>query len=153
MNEPFVRDRGREWEHYFFGLQRESPFRQVQYVDYESAVSQLLNMQGNVFGLVPQYPVKAMTKSLIACTKEFLQLFGKPYNEVLRLYCALGTSLDMHHGIDGFFVLGNRHIVTFDLTARLCGEKTSRKADVIIERSRCKSHEMWRVAKELASRL
>ncbi len=152
MNEH-VRDRGREWERYFFGLERNIPFTQVPYLEYEVALMEVLKMQVSVFGLNPEYPTKGMTKSLVACAREFLVHLQKPHNEKLRLYCALGTALDLCHGIDGFFMLGNRRPVTFDLSARLQGSKTSRKADIIIERNRCKNYEMWRIAKEIAEKL
>lgn len=50
-------------------------------------------------------------------------------NEVLRFYTAIGSSLDILHGIDGVFELGE-YQVTVDLT--LNPEKVNGKADVII---------------------
>jgi hypothetical protein len=50
-------------------------------------------------------------------------------DEVLRFYTAIGSSLDILHGIDGVFELGE-YQVTVDLT--LNPEKTTGKADVIV---------------------
>jgi len=50
-------------------------------------------------------------------------------DEVLRFYTAIGSPLDVLHGVDGFFEIGN-HIVTLDLT--LNSDKIIAKADVVI---------------------
>ena len=47
----------------------------------------------------------------------------------LRFYPAIGSSFDIHHGVDCFFVLNNK-VVTIDLT--LNSNKDSYKADVIV---------------------
>ncbi len=50
-------------------------------------------------------------------------------DEVLRFYTAIGSPLDVLHGVDGFFEVGD-HIVTVDLT--LNSDKVIAKADVVI---------------------
>lgn len=50
-------------------------------------------------------------------------------DEVLRFYTAIGSPLDILHGVDGFFEMGE-HVVTVDLT--LNSDKVVAKADVVI---------------------
>jgi len=153
MSTEKVRDRGREWEVHFFGLPERITFKDIKdvpYVDYRNGLYQAIELQRRRFKINPRKPTAPVTRSLMECVEEFLRLQNIRKGK-LYLYCSLGTSLDFHHGVDGFFVLKDK-VVTFDLTASMDG-KDRRKADVVIPRNRCKNHEMWRIAKEIAFNL
>jgi len=67
----------------------------------------------------------------------------------LRLYCALGTALDMYHGADGFLRV-RTHVVLLDLTVRR--DKVQRKS-VIFRKSDKSNRRIGAVAEQIASLL
>ena len=81
----------------------------------------------------PLAPKTGLAKCLLDEVKYILsEDFGVDASN-LRLYCAIGTSLDFHHGTDGFFELKGS-IATFDLTANPLKQLKEGKARVIIRR-------------------
>lgn len=69
----------------------------------------------------------------------------------LEIYNALGSALDYYHGVDFFFVIGNKR-VTIDLTTN--PEKIHGKADFILQEIVVDNEEFLKeFAKELAQKL
>ncbi len=94
----------------------------------------------------PKTPSTPMAKELHNCVRSYLPA---DMQDSLRLYCALGSSLDFWHGVDGFFMTDEKGVATFDVS---CRNKPNVKADFLIKR-RDISIYMWRTAQKIAYKL
>lgn len=99
---------------------------ELEYLPYRTAMSVVREMQP----FDPTDPTPSFANDLHATVAEKL---GLTDYSTLRFYTALGTSLDRHHGVDGFFEWdapeGGTAVVTLDITLR---DKGAYKADVLL---------------------
>jgi hypothetical protein len=78
---------------------------------------------------------------------ENVQIYlGEALSDRLELYCSIGTALDQHHGIDGFFTIGT-HDITFDLSTHL---KKDYKAKFLITPGDLEDGVRWKLGREIA---
>jgi len=108
---------GMEWERLFFG-HASIDFSKPAFQRWEDAIEEAAAIQ-SIFSWDPKNPRTEMSRKLYDGVRERLR---EKYQENLALYCAIGTALDWHHGIDGFFRVG-RYVVAIDLTTNK-GKKT-----------------------------
>ena len=80
----------------------------------------------DAMALVREHQPSQKTQTVTAFEREFERL-GLP----VRFYTAVGTCLDIHEGIDGFFEFRGV-VVTIDLT--LNTEKETAKADFVVQK-------------------
>ncbi len=108
------------------------------YLDLDVAIQKVKHMQ-NQMAWNPKRPHTDWGKKI------FQEVFQYLPDNSLEMYCALGTTLDYYHGIDGFFSWRGR-IATFDLTIRK--KKVDIKADAFI------TPQKWQIAcRKLAEKL
>lgn len=93
----------------------------------------------------PAAPHTEFARELYECVKSYLPT----HQHQLKLYCAIGSALDVYYGYDGFFEWTRGKIVTFDLS---CSVKPRYKADVLITLDE-ESTKMWRLGESIAKRL
>src|SRR5581483_9077362 len=119
---------GARWEKQFFGCSA-SEFEQCAYQGLHRALNEVVRIQ-HARGWDPINPPTEIGRRLFEAVKSFLS----PEDAAdLRLYCAIGTALDIYHGADGFFRVRG-HVVLIDLTTRL--DKMQGKAFIFIRRDR-----------------
>jgi hypothetical protein len=131
---------GRVWEGEVFGFSSKNTSL-PKYLLWQDALEDVVSSQSKM-DWNPEIPKTHTSTELFACVQSYLP---KHLQKKLKLYCALGTSLDYHYGVDGFFMIDN-YIVTIDLT--LSG-KTKHKAQVLI----CKTSmeiSIWRQCQKIA---
>jgi hypothetical protein len=127
--------RGRAWERKVFGQDIHKYRANPTYLGWQDAIEDVVRSQKRIYW----NPKKPKTKTgieIFECVQSYLPQF---LASELELYCAIGTSLDFHHGVDGFFMIHD-FIVTIDLTT---GWKSSHKAEVLIVRSNV-GNSIWR---------
>jgi hypothetical protein len=66
----------------------------------------------------------------------------------LELFCSVGTALDQHHGVDGFFTIGT-HDITFDLSTYK-KKSYQYKADFLITPKDLEDDVRWKLGREIA---
>ena len=110
MNKRKAMPQGILWEIEFFAI-RVNRKGKVDLLDYDEALLHAQNIQEK-FAWNPSAPRSKIAKDLFESIQEYLP---PDVAANLELYCAIGTSCDVHHGVDGFFKLGNVY-ATFDLT-------------------------------------
>jgi hypothetical protein len=135
--------RGRAWERQVFGNdihRHEWP----EVFGWQTAIHQVVCLQASI-PWRPREPKTKISNEIFECVQSYLpeRLASK-----LEFYCAIGTSLDIKWGVDGFFMIDN-FIVTIDLTTT---HKQSYEADVLIIRSNV-SNSIWRPCREIAEKL
>lgn len=121
---------GMRWEMEFFKC-CSAEFPKPDYKDWNMSVLEVLRSQESRHWN-PCEPNTPVSLELFKLVKIYLRS-GKEEVKKLKLYCALGTSLDFCHGVDGFFEL-NGSIATFDLTTNLGKRLTENKAHIIFPR-------------------
>lgn len=134
---------GRVWEREVFGRSGDE-FPEPEYLPFGEAVEDVKRTQRER-GWNPENPHTTIGSELLACVRGSLP---PTLEKKVRFYCAIGSSLDWHHGADGFFTIGT-FVVTVDLSYR---EKKDRKADVLFPHSKANLM-LWRVGKEVADRI
>ena len=150
LDEPVPeKPEGRLWEnevfrYYLFTERGEPP---PPYQPFHTALRDVMENQPD-WKWDPARPRTPVATELFECAQTFLALCGRDPTK-LRLFCAIGSSLDTHHGIDGFF----EHcgvIATVDLTANR--EKLESKAQVIFRKEES-THKLWRTAYKIVEYL
>ncbi len=134
---------GRQFEEIFFGITGHKIRRPI-YVDWDPALIRVIQRQSDL-GWDPRIPKTTLSHEFFECIKSYL-----PSEKAvdLRLFCCLGTTLDWHHGIDGFFMLDGI-ITTIDLSLK---KKADFKADFLISPPDS-PFTFWRICKEIAQKL
>jgi len=117
-----------EWE--IFGTDATKVFtkqdpKDVKYLSWKKAMEEVISVYGKEESWDPCNPSTPNSKRLHRLVDGGLDDDAGD----LELYPALNSSFDIHHGVDGFFKLGNK-IVTIDLTTR--DDKDNVKADFLI---------------------
>lgn len=135
---------GARWEEYFFGCNYLQFERRDTFLTWGAAVAEVIRMQAE-WNWNPQNPHTPFAAELYACIQSYLLPDDR---RRLKLYCAIGTTLDQYHSCDGFFQLKHR-IITFDLS---CAQKLAYKADVLITPDN-EGPQMWRICADIATRL
>ncbi|MDO8510468.1 MAG: hypothetical protein Q7S15_02480 [bacterium] len=99
-------------------------------------------------------PIQPSAKLSIMLMREIRRYLGRERSN-LRLCCALGSQLDLYHGIDGFFYLEpiRNFIVSFDLSENW-EKKSTQKAHFLISRGDLLNpHSLSSLAQNIAKRL
>jgi hypothetical protein len=130
------------WEEEIFG--RSSKGNSATYLDYGAALADAIRRQEEL-RWDPDHPKTFTANELFECVRSYLP---KHLAERLQLFCSVGTALDYHHGIDGFFFLAGI-VVSMDLSYR--PKKRSIKADFEFPRTMANSR-LWRVGKQIAEK-
>jgi len=119
-------DSGRLFEHDVLGKGVDICYRgkQVIYKSYKKAMSEVIDFV-NRTNWLPFDPIHDLCNDIHASVAEELGLDNINH---LKVYPAVGSSLDVYHGVDMFFTLGKK-VVTVDLTVK---EKDDYKADITI---------------------
>lgn len=134
---------GADVERAVFGAPR---LERGQYVAYREALEYVKNNQPS---LQERPKIATMLRRKVAdlCSDESLPV---------KFYTAVGTPLDIYHGVDAFFEQGSK-IVTVDISMR---EKETTKADVLLVASMDEegrvliaANEMQQVAEKIATLL
>lgn len=105
---------GGQWEENFFGV-RSNQFRNAPYAD-KNQVLQWLAANQNLYDWNPKAPKTKPAKKLFNLVKAGLPV---DWAEKLELACAIGSAVDQHHGVDGFFTFEGIHdslVIGIDLT-------------------------------------
>lgn len=114
---PGISD-GKDLERGLLGEPHTSPEKSLEYLSYREALVQAKERQPSILN---RHPTINKLRTRIA------ELCGNTKDPV-KFYTAIGTSLDIHHGVDAFFEQGNV-TVTLDVSAQ---EKELYKADVLM---------------------
>ncbi len=139
--EVFFAKSGPEWERRFFGCSADQ-FPLPKYEALHNSFDTVVRIQAER-GWDPSNPSTEISKRLFDCVGRML----KPTDASdLRLYCALGTALDIYHGADGFLRI-RTHVVLLDLTVRR--DKVQRKS-VIFRKSDKSNKRIGKVAEQIA---
>ena len=112
------------------GVERGFFYNPNQKVDFKSEIDKVKSTQGCIGKWNPKSPSTETSSVLFGYVISNLE---DNRRDDLRFYSALGTSLDVHYGIDCFFLLKNRDydsIFSIDLTTN--PRKVESKADVVI---------------------
>lgn len=139
---PAIRS-GQKWELKMFGRTSGADVIPT-YLEWQEAVDEVVHSQKEL-EWDPCRPRTTLGLSIFECVQSYLP---KHLAFRLELYSAIGTSLDVHHGVDGFFMIDN-FIVTIDLSTN---QKEFFKSDVLMVRKDGVVH-MWRTCLEIAHRL
>ncbi len=140
----FFAKSGPWWERRFFGCSADQ-FPLPKYETLHKSFDMVVRVQAER-GWDPSNPSTEISKRLFDRVGTML----KPSDASdLRLYCALGTALDMYHGADGFLRV-RTHVVLLDLTVRR--DKVQRKS-VIFRKSDKSNRRIGAVAEQIASLL
>ncbi len=134
---------GAQWEEIFFGCHH-LQFEQPRMVHKNGAFTLVKNIQAQR-NWNPAAPHTEFAIELYECVKSYLPT----HQHQLRLYCAIGSALDVYYGCDGLFEWTRGKIVTFDLS---CSIKPRYKADVLITPDE-EGVKMWRLGESIAKRL
>lgn len=136
---------GYAFEMDMFGVSSEF-VHEPAYLSYQEATTRAIASQKKL-GWSPREPHTPLAKEMFVCVQAFLP---KDLASELQLFCAIGTSLDIHHGVDGFF-LTDEFCVTMDIS---CREKKAHeiKADILVMR-RDTGRRLWRVSRDIADRI
>jgi len=152
MNHDIIFEAGYRWEKQFFGKSSKNSIKKP-HKDFDDSMFEVLNEETQIkLGWDPQKPSTPLSKEVFECIKSYL-----PENKFdkLRLFNALGTSLDFHHGVDAVFILdeGEQFYVTVDLTTKYVKSKNVQKADIILSQKAHAGEKIWRFCKEVSDRL
>lgn len=84
--------------------------------------------------------------------KEIEQVFEKNAGSKIKFFTAVGSALDLYHGVDGWFEF-NGEVVTIDITRNL--EKVFAKADIVIQPEDLKNVPLLaaRIAREFITKM
>ncbi len=104
----------------FFGedARQHEPNTIIPYKKLPDALQHVRDNQ-KLVGWNPQRPTTSLSGSLFISVRKKLPPNIAPQ---LHLYCALGSALDIHFGIDGFFEIPRYCYATFDLATSLSGK-------------------------------
>lgn len=136
---------GQQFEKDFFTEWSSTVPKKVPYMPRGISVLAAMVYSSLLPGWDPVNPPTDMARTLMDTVKTSLEYRGRPdLAEGLRMACAIGTTLDSVHSIDGFFYIlhgGTRFsvdgIVTFDVTISWSLLKMQeQKADVLVVRDR-----------------
>lgn len=96
-------------------------------------------------GTLSNSPKTTITKKLFRSVKQNLR--RRNYQRLLEFYVAIGSALDVYHGIDMFFQIKGR-IVTLDLTLR--ASKEGAKADFLLTADMIEKDQIEQLGKTIA---
>jgi len=109
---------GEDIERGFFGQAGKKFNGELVYMPYKRALESAIDNQPD---RLPYFTQRLLSK----VDEAYPNLAG-----MINFYTAVGTSLDVYHGVDAFFKLQD-HIVTLDVTSN--DSKTHAKADIIVQ--------------------
>lgn len=141
-----MEDPGYQWEKAVFGISSEGggkfyPMSQI------AATRKVLQEQGRL-GWNADKPHTTVGHELVECVRSYL----RPEEALkLKLYCAVGTTLDFMHSTDGFFMIGNR-VLPIDLKS---GSPPPNYANgsFLLKQRECNGMSMWRPCFKIARAL
>ena len=96
-------------------------------------------------GILSNSPITVVTKKLFQSVRRHLR--NKRDQRLLEFYVAIGSALDVYHGIDMFFQIRSR-IVTLDLTRR--ASKEDAKADFLLTADMIEKDQIEELGKTIA---
>lgn len=124
----FTSRTGEQFEQEFFNerARRTERVQEVPYQDFHASMARLPYIQSSRFSWNPGSPKSRASAALFKAVKARV---GFAQANQLRLYCAIGTSLDVHHGADGVFAIKDSY-VCIDLT--IDPKKKAKRDDVVL---------------------
>lgn len=127
-------ENGRRWEIEFFRKCSSIARPEIPYKNWVEAIGEVMNNENAIGGEFwdPTNPSTSMARALFIRVKNSLRRDNQEHKE-LRLFRAIGTTLDFWHGVDGFFECTGK-VVTFDL--KTGNYELRKKTHFIIRRPR-----------------
>jgi hypothetical protein len=132
---------GYDFEMKVFGMSSKGRKRPYPHL-YEHALS-LVKQGQKELKWDSLYPKTEIAKKLFDAVKLYLP---RELSQKLNLFCAIGTSLDRHYGIDGFFAIEDVE-VTFDLATYY---KKEYRSDFLITPYDLTDEHLWKLGRDIA---
>lgn len=135
---------GLQWEKAVFGVHSSQYKNRIPPMSRIQATRRVISEQYR-FRWNPSSPHTKVGKELLECIKSHL-----PTDKAkdLRLYCSLGTALDLYHNTDGFFMLQN-DVLPVDLKSGSVPHDYINSSFLLMMRE-CNGFTMWRACRKIA---
>ena len=134
---------GYQWEKAVFGLSSEHR-RMFRPMSRIAGIKKVIGEQVNL-GWNPKTPHTKVGQELFECVQSYLT---EEEAQKLKLYCAIGTVLDLMHNTDGFFMIDNR-ILPIDLKSGSLPPQYENGSFLLMQKE-CTGMSLWRSCLKIA---